>query len=422
MPETHYVHPHGRHDYEYTPSGSLGDMFKNADKLKPEIIKNYAKEIVTAVDAISDAEAKKVIIMDLLRTSNIYHHIYSSNFYKTNQLEKDEKKRFNSDDVNEIAEMTDYWIKAIKKAVIAELKKYLPDEIYLFVENNIKETGHFNTKTFVSTDIGEQKFLKESELSTTEGKELLMRNLHTLRDALQKYPEAQQYIVMPENIGASVNKKNPASNSLTYTTARLHTTNLNEIFFEDDHGQEKGKPVDPSTLKRSLKALIDCLRGVKFLAENGLTMTDINTIEIAKNIGINLDTNRGVLFDLDGLQKIGNPIVALMGPTLKGQNNKDNINKFYAPEYRDFFYSPIDCHATAQSMIWEFGDTINRLAEEQLKILWSSGNIFSNHTAISLWEKLKEFSNKMTAEKPEDRPTFEICITKLEGIVDKYSD
>jgi hypothetical protein len=51
-----------------------------------------------------------------------------------------------------------------------------------------------------------------------------------------------------------------------------------------------------------------------------------------------------------------------------------------------------------------------------------SPNLYKNPDLNSFWFKLKDFSDKMVAGKPEDRPPFDICIIKIEEIIKKLAE
>jgi len=405
--EFHHV-PYGQHDFEYEPIGDVADLFKHADYVKPDAIKRYIKQIAEALEKSKDKEVQKACIMDLLREENIQKLLDVKLTAET------------SEEKSEIEKMTFYWIREIRKKIIAELKKYLPDDLYFFVKNTIKSNpGHFNIRTnIVDSKTGKVSFLKESNFNDPDTKDMVKRNLEKLRNALNSLENPQQempFVIHPDLIGHTF-KHRPNDAQISFTTETIDLENVDKIFFDEqiEGGKTEYQPKEAvkEQARIGLNAIIDCLRGAKFLAEHGMTMTDINTDLIGKNLGINKKTKRGILFDLDGIRRVGESGYPIIGPI-------EGIDLF-PPEYHPQLRGEYNISATAPAMIWEFGATIYRLAEQQEELLYKSNNFFSKHNLISLWDKLKEFANQMKSEKIEDRPSFDICIAKLEEIINKY--
>ncbi len=406
--EFHHV-PYGRQDFEYEPTGGLADMFKNADYLKPEIIKNYIQQIVEQVNQSQDSTAQKACVIDLLREENIQKLLA--------------QKEIDADDKEEIEKMTLYWVKKIKKGIIEELKKYLPDDLYFFVKEKEKQDYHlFNKKSIIiDSKTDREYFFKESRMFSNETREEMEECFRILRNAINnlKNPEKEMpFIIKPENIGQNTKDGHVDNQSISLTSNQVDLTSIEDALGEEAHGNMYYKELDEASAKKALSGILDCLRGTRFLAQNGLTLTDLDTEPIGKNLGINNKNKRGVLFDLDGLQQIGHNINRIIAPS---KANGEKELRLFAPEYR-LFGIEVNTVATAESMIWEIGDSILGLAEIQIDILFKSSDFFAKNKLISVWEKLREFSNKMIAKKPTDRPSFDICITKIEEIINKLPD
>lgn len=370
--------------------------FSEADSIPAQTIKMSAKEIASQINSAQTPEEQKVFLIDLLQDSALDRVINL----------KTKPAGFSQEDTEEIKKMAKYSTKQIKKAIVEELKKYLPEELYLFIKKYVAaDLSSHNTRLIVENKNGEL-FFKMTDTYTENAKENLYNALEQLKNAISGLSDpSKQMPFLSRPLMVNQSKKTKAT--LTFASEPKDLSTIQEIF-EDNK--------DNFSLREKLSAIIDCLHGAKFLADNGLTLTDLATRQPGRNMGIDKKTKKGILFDLDGLLLSDIKTKQIIAAQLSGQSDI----KLIAPEYTVPQKDGIQTRK--ESMIWEFGDTINRLADEQLKILWSSGNIFSNHSAIALWEKLKEFSHKMTAERPEDRPPFDICITKLEGIVNKYLD
>lgn len=419
-----YQHvPYDRQDFEYEPHGQLADMFKNADNVKAEVIKNYVRDIVKQVNSSRDTNVQKACVMDLLREENIKKLIKEKLLIAniTEEETDDEKK-----DREEIERMTSYWVKRIKKQIIEELKLHLPDDLYYFVtEKADEQITHFNKKSFViDARTNKEYFLKESDLNFVDIRKQIEDCLITLKKAIEnlaKQGKSMVHIALPENIGQNTKLNYPDKYSLSYLTTKKDITPVENIIVQSDDGKNiEYKQLDEQNALRVATSILGCLKGAGFLAQNGLTITDLNTEPIGKNFGINNKDNQGMLFDLDALQQVGSELKNILGP-IDSDGNFDTT--FYAPEYRQFILdSATNVVATSESMIWEIGQSILRLSNIQADKLFKSPNFFANHKLVSFWEKLRDFSKKMIAEKPTDRPTFDSCITKLEEIINKFSE
>lgn len=409
--EFHHA-PYENLDYEYEPIGELADLFKNSDHVKTDVVKDYVRQIVKQVTLSPDTESQKVCIMDLLREENL------------KKLLKAKGRNLKTEELQEVEEMTDYWVKKIKDTVVQELKKYLPDDIFLFIQEKQKhQPGHFNKKT-VLTDpkTGKVLFLKESDYRSPYISQKREDCLNKLKTALAEPSNAQTkmpFVVSPQLIGKSTKYGQTDQGSLAFTADKEDINTVEDnLIKETSPNVFDYTTISEDEIKKTLSAILDCLRGAKFLAQNNLTVTDLNTEPIGKNFGINKTTGHGILFDLDGLAETGSKIEYLFGPQAKGGGPE---KKLFAPEYRSFDTDP-STSFTAESMIWEIGDSLHRLATIQEQALYSSSNFFAATKLISCWEKIREFSEKMTAEKPSDRPTFDICIIKLEEIINQLPD
>jgi hypothetical protein len=426
-----YQHvPYDRIDFEYEPSGELADMFKNADSVKAEVIKNYVRDIVEQVNSSKDPKVQKACIIDLLREDSIKKLIKEKLSNEPGKKEDDPKVLIETEDEQknreEIEKMTSYWVNRIKKQIIEELKIHLPDDLYYFVtEKSNEQILHFNKKSFVIDARTDKKyFFKESDFTFVQIRKQIEECFNILKQAqenLAKQGKDMPFIVKPENIGQNTKYNYPDKHSLSYLSEKKDITPVENIIVESDDGTDiEYKQLDEANALKTLTGILDCLKGTQFLSKNGLTITDLNTTPIGKNFGINSKNNQGILFDLDGLHKVGSELIFILGPV-----NSDGTfdTTFYAPEYRQFITdSAAKIDATSESMIWEIGQSILRLSNIQADKLFKSTNFFANQKLVSFWEKLKDFSKKMTADKPADRPSFEACIIKIEEIINKFSE
>lgn len=415
--EFHHT-PDGRHDIEYRPYDGLTDKFEYNKDVKAKDIKNYVQLIVKQVNENSNLVDKRACIMDLLRDEKIKEIV-------KNKLEEDggEKTEEDKKSNKEVEEMVFYWTKRIKRQIIEELKKYLPEDLYFFVvEKQKTKYGHFNkTRTIENINTNEKYFLKESDANSREIRNARRKCLTTINKAiadLEKDGKEMPYIIAPQMIGQTQDIDLHSSRSLSYASKYENITAIEDTLIKDVGEQEhEYKELDENDAIKSISGILDCLRGAKFLASLNLSLTDLNTYPIGKNFGINNKNNNGVIFDLDGLQEVGQTMTFLIAP--RGNDGKPMFDSL-PPEYRNFHKKPTT--VTGESMIWEIGDSISRLSDIQLTISLESRNLYKNPDLNSFWFKLKDFSDKMVAGKPEDRPPFDICIIKIEEIIKKLAE
>src|SRR3989339_505909 len=398
--EFHHV-PNGRHDFEYRPYDGLTDKFEYNKDVKAKDIKNYVQEIIKQVNENSNLVDKRACIIDLLRDESIKALL-------KNRQEKSEGEETDADKKSqqEVEEMVFYWTKRIKRQIIDELKKY----------------GHFNkTRTIEDINTNEKYFLKESDANSREIKNARSKCLTTISKAiaeLEKVGKEMPYIIAPRMIGQTRDIDLHSSKSLSYASKFEDITAVEDTLIEEVGKNEYDyKELDENDAIKSISAILDCLRGAKFLASLNLSLTDLNTYPIGKNFGINNKNKKGVIFDLDGLQEIGQTMKFLISP--KEDDGMPMLDSL-SPEYRGFLIKPTT--VTGESMIWEIGDSIYRLSDIQLMISLESRNLYKNPDLNSFWFKLKDFSDKMVADKPENRPPFDICIIKIEEIIKKLAE
>lgn len=128
-----------------------------------------------------------------------------------------------------------------------------------------------------------------------------------------------------------------------------------------------------------LSYLLDAMRGLQFLLDNGLVLSDFRL----KNIGVNLDTDKGMLFDFDSLYQKGDKAIYLSHPDQRPEevDGQDII------EFKESY------------MVHELGVTILQMWEQVE------------------FEGLKTFAEKMSSEDPDERPQLDECIKKIETMV-----
>lgn len=345
--------------------------FKNADFITQAEVKKYAQKIIQKIEAETDQDQKKIFLIDCLRDDAIFSALqWSDRDPMTDEMVSDS-------------------IKAIKKQIIYELKPYLHESLYLFIQANLKtDTDHFNKTKIVHNSNFKRSFLKETNFypETIKNIRECLVVLKKAVEALEAGGGAMPYVVNPEIID---DQKNPLdAGSVYYTVEEKNLMDFEDIL---------EKQPNELSIKQIIEALIDCIKGARFLAEAGLTLTDMQI----RNMGINKKTNQGIIFDLDGLVKAGKMFTFIIGPKDLYDGYDPNL---FPPEYRRGAASWI---ADSRSMIWELGYNINIFAR----------SIKNKHKQLA--EQLQNFAKKMTANKMEERPDFDTCITELTKIVEE---
>lgn len=368
-------------------------FFQDADSVPANMVKNYAKEIAERINSAQTEEEQKIFLIDLLRDEVLEKIIET----------KGTAEKFSPEDLKDVEQMAEFSTKQIREAVAEELKKYIPEDLYFFVKQYIRTDLDGHNKRAIIENKGGEIFLKTSEGYDKEVSNNLRNGLEILKAAMEKLSDpAKEMPFLPQPL--VINRPQNSDPQMVFGVKPMDITTIQDLF-EDENISEREK----------IQALLDCFKGAKFLADNGLTLTDLNTTDPGRNMGINKQTRRGVLFDLDGLMPADKKVHILLGPMDNGRPIKELVSPEYNTLEKDY-----EIISRKESMIWEFGHTIYRLAKKQEERLYKSPNFFSNHNVFSMWEKLREFSEKMMADKPDDRPSFDICIIKLEGIINKY--
>jgi len=187
-------------------------------------------------------------------------------------------------------------------------------------------------------------------------------------DKLYDLPERSPFIAYPikERVKANVKDQYEVQDFLNMTTLE----DLKSL------PPEKRPP-----MPKLLNYILDCLKGLRFLHQNGLVLSDFRP----DNIGVNLDSDTGMLFDLDSLYQEGDKAPYVAHPRYIP---KDIVSPNTPRVYEEV-------HAVS-----EFGTTIFNLLEDQLP-------------------ELKEFAERMNGPRylPIPPPSLDEVIEKLEQYI-----
>jgi len=394
---------------------TLERHFKDGEYVSQQEVKNYAKKIAEIVRQTPRPEEQKLILINLLKDKEILIFADLMTKVKYPEFVEDEKE------LNEIKLMVLDTIKAIKKQIIYNLQGYLNKDLCFFIKEEIERgNGGINTKMILSDEEFKEYFFKETNNFPIEGVIGRYNNLKLLSkafDTLQNPDVDMPYVIRPTIIEESPSKRNTEDED-GHTTVGF-TTEVKDLATVEDVLLDK-KDTIVLTQREMLLAIVDCLRGAKFLADNGLTLTDINTFDTGKNIGIDKKTKKGILFDLDGLMEANKKLSFLVGP--QSQDLPKTL-AHHSPEYRRMIIGQYDIKATTKAMIWEFGETLKKIANKELdKITKDKNYTYDKNKIIKVmdWNEIVFFSEKMTATNPDERPDFDVCIDTLTKIIEEY--
>jgi len=376
----------------------LQGYFSGAESVPAKAVKIFAENIADSIKSKQSVEEQRIFLIDLLSEGALKKLVRSKTMFGN----------YSEEEKDDIEMMAKFSAKQIRKAVVEELKKYLPKELYFFIKNYITENSH-NTKVLVENHKeGSDLFLKSTGDYSPDIRDNLYAALEKLKSALENIADQQTQMPFLPQLKI-VGKSQKHSGTISVAVEQKNIVTIQDIFERDDKYN--------LSLRDKLLALTDCLKGAKFLADNGLTLTDLATREPGRNLGIDMETKKGILFDLDGLLESGKKVSTFLCAI---NEDKSANTSLVAPEYLATASKGEGINTDTESMIWEMGNNIYRLAERELGKLWSKGNFFSHQRMINLWEKMKDFSLKMTEEKPDQRPAFDVCINKLKEIINKY--
>jgi serine/threonine protein kinase len=123
-------------------------------------------------------------------------------------------------------------------------------------------------------------------------------------------------------------------------TEKLDMDTLDEMIVKAARERSKEKRRDIGV--QVLRAFHDCLKGARFLSDNGIVMQDIKV----ENLGRKKDTGDGVLFDIDSILP--------KGSTPSGRMYTPG---YYPPEAS----SPDGLKISSSEMVYQFGIALQRM-------------------------------------------------------------
>lgn len=362
---------------------SLQSNFEHSDSISAQQVTEYAQGIVQKINEGQSEEEQKIFLINLLSDSSIAEMIGHYDL--------------DNNDKPEVEQAAAASVKAIKQRIVRELEKTLSPELYFFVIKDLGDRSkNSNGVKIVSDARDNETFFKETEITTLESYTVPLRqSLERLKSAFAALPSSDDmpYVVRPVIVNDPEKKGGPKK--VSYTAEKRDIITVKDVL--------EGKDENFS-VRDGLMAVVDCLRGAKFLSENNLTMSDISSCYAGMNLGVDRGTKKGLLFDLDGLMQTDK-----IATVAARANNPDGSPGFAMtpPEYH---YMDRGIFPNSQSMVWEVGCVILRIAQEK---------IINNDVNVVGWKELETASLKMVAYDPKKRPDFDTSISVLEEIINR---
>lgn len=158
------------------------------------------------------------------------------------------------------------------------------------------------------------------------------------------------------------------------------------------YDQEEKKEKSSAMTRQALGIIRDCMVGAAYLEDHGVVLQDINL----GNLGIDRETGKGILFDLDGLAVDGSKLQYRMLPTRKDDDS------YVPPELKE----KNDGKIHSGEMTYQFGNCLRKVI---------------SHTAFScppeLEAKLKKLTRRMMLRQPAERGTLAAAIQELNDLI-----
>ncbi len=274
----------------------------------------------------------------------------------------------------EIIEAADLepFLSHIKSMVLDKLASFLPKNINAEI---IK--SRFGKRVF---QLENKKVLKNPIISPS------INDSHTENSLLDEYDrshiEALDFLhSIPENERSpyiSFDSEKIDTKNARIIKQNIKLDNLLQII-DSNHKPKLTKMID---------YFIDILKGHEFLIAHDLFLTD----NALKNLGVNLDTDTGILFDFDGLEK--------KGVEARYIHHRGCL----PPERTGIPLAPI----TEANIVYELGLSLQGIMPEYL--LDDTGLIRPEFTK----NEIINFIDNMTDKDPKKRPTIKQIISELE--------
>ncbi len=260
------------------------------------------------------------------------------------------------------------FLEKIQKEVLNKLSGLIPENARAYIANSISK------RVF---DIGNNLLYKQYS-SIINHPEINQKGTEDYLEALNHLSNLQEKSQFIYNNTLTIDTQHGQS-----ILKKINLTNLSEIL----------KDTKEYPLNRILGYFIDIIEGHKFLIKNGLILTDNQP----RNLGVDKDTDKGILFDLDGLRK------------KEIKTNYVAIHNFLPPERMQEVYENKPSPITEKNIVYELG-----LALSDVIYIYERTDINWDDTIQG--QKLSDLIKKMLEKTPEKRPPLEEVQKELANI------
>ena len=338
------------------------DFLENEENMSRKSVREYAKKIAHSFleskkDTSNKAENVKLLI-DVFHEERMFSPIL-------------EKIGFTKGHVDR--KVIDSVFSDIRNIIYTELKNELDKDEFIMIEE------YLNSKTIYDNLIASVKGERNEDTIVRRMDKLDAYSETLPKEMIENYKKAHKTFssVDQDKVPASITPEyyfDPES--LTIITKKVDLTTFNEEF-----------TIKQNKEAQMINVLLDVIRGAKFIEGQGLVLQDISEY----NIGIDNETGKGILFDLDYLYPVGEDcytVFASANAMLPEYDNKE-VEK------------PIK--ASTKEMVFQFGKILEPLL---------------NHRRLfnQISEMHKEFVDKMIDQDPANRPGLSEVILTLEAI------
>lgn len=364
---------------------NLERVFVFDDYVRAEAIHVYVQTIADAYRRESHTDRRLTVLFDALSDEKIESHIQEAH---------DENKA----DFKEVSNTERYTaLEAIRGKILYELGFVLDAEEYALVTKTLKERGEHKT-VLLRRDQGRRSVYKKFGLPGTfsfEHRHIMMEAWHKLAEAQQKAKEQGDpcpYIVDVEMYDVE---------DRSSIVKGLHLTTIDNELYGDFPSEFSAKDL--------FNALVDGIRGSIMLIENGLMLQDIKL----DNIGIDKETGRGILFDLDGLYEL-NEIRSQIIMSCDEKFRVDGHGWTNAPPevqvktHREL----VHIEARETEMVWQFGLCIDDMMISSTSIV----------PFQDIRNELAHLADVMMSKNPDTRPTLKDAEAQLSALIARIKE
>lgn len=171
------------------------------------------------------------------------------------------------------------------------------------------------------------------------------------------------------------------------------------------------KPMDLLAVVR------DCMKGAKFLDNNGLVLQDISIYNLAQ-VEDKRGLKKGLLFDLEGLYVKGEERQGRFANLAQEEfdDGSKGAYKYFPPEIKDFAHTPV----MPSEMVYQFGQCINAIRQSRAFKIYKESGLPNSERVISEIQNLAKsmmYFDVRSTKPVEKRISLADSLDSLEKIM-----